>query len=64
MGMRMLEGVSINSLATRFGLTPQPYYGKTIEKLLQENLVEIEGDFLRLTDRGRPLANQVLAQLV
>lgn len=64
MGLRMLLGVSIDSLQERFGLTPQEYYGETLNDLLQQELIKIEDDKLRLTRKGLPVANQVLSQLV
>jgi oxygen-independent coproporphyrinogen-3 oxidase len=64
MGLRMMEGVNCRLLAERFGLTPITYYGKTLKDLLANDLLEMRADSLRLTTRGLPIANQVLAQLV
>ena len=64
MGLRMTEGVSIARLAERFGVTPQIHYGETLNKLIQQELLEDTGSRLRLTDKGLPLANTVMAQLV
>jgi len=64
MGLRLLEGVSLPQLADRFGLTPQGYYGKTIERLVERGLLVFGGDFMRLGDQALPVANQVLAELV
>jgi len=64
MGMRMLAGVSINLLEKRFGMHPEKYYGETLNALLEQDLVEIIRNRLRLTERGILLANQVMAQLV
>lgn len=64
MGLRRTEGISCRRLEQRYGLTPAAYYGNTLQRLLQERLLEMRRDYLRLTDRGLLLANQVLAQLV
>jgi len=64
MGLRMTRGVSCDRLQQRYGVTPAAYYGNTLQRLLQERLLEMHRDYLRLTDRGLLLANQVLAQLV
>lgn len=64
MGLRMTEGVSLARLQRRFGLTPAGYYGKMLEELQQQGLVEVCHDRLRLSEAGLPLANQVLARLV
>jgi oxygen-independent coproporphyrinogen-3 oxidase len=64
MGLRMTRGVSCYRLQQRYGVTPAAYYGNTLQRLLQERLLEMRRDYLQLTDRGLLLANQVLAQLV
>lgn len=64
MGLRMTEGVSIKNLFDRFGIMPQEYYGDGLTGCLEKGLLEENGDRLRLTDKGLPLANQVLTQLV
>ena len=64
MGLRMTAGVSIARMAERFGVTPQIHYGETLNKLIQQELLEDTGSRLRLTDKGLPLANTVMAQLV
>jgi oxygen-independent coproporphyrinogen-3 oxidase len=64
MGLRRTGGVSCRRLEKRYGLMPAVYYGKTLQRLLQERLLEMRRDNLRLTDRGLLLANQVLADLV
>jgi oxygen-independent coproporphyrinogen-3 oxidase len=64
MGLRMLEGVSLADLAQRFGLDLLTYYGPTIDRLLTQDLLLLQGDRVLLSERGLPLANQVMAQLV
>ncbi|MFA7384214.1 MAG: radical SAM family heme chaperone HemW [Desulfurivibrionaceae bacterium] len=64
MGLRLLEGVSFARLQRQFGLTPVGYYGKMLEDLRCQGLIEIGHDSLRLTEAGLPVANQVLARLV
>jgi oxygen-independent coproporphyrinogen-3 oxidase len=64
MGLRMTRGVSIAGLYSRFGLNAREYYGGTLERLQNEGLLAVEGDFFRLTARGLKLANTVMAELV
>lgn len=64
MGLRLLRGVCRETLRQRFGRDLVQYYGPVLEKLLHLRLVELTDTHLRLTDRGRPLANQVMAELV
>lgn len=64
MGLRLTAGVSTSRLEKRFGLTPQNYYGKVLQKLISQKLLEEKEDRLRLTRRGILLANRVMEQLV
>jgi oxygen-independent coproporphyrinogen III oxidase len=63
-GLRMLAGVSITELRQRFGLDLCAYYGATLGLLLDQDLLVLQGDRLRLTRKGLPLANRVMAELV
>ncbi len=63
-GLRMNKGVSISDLNERFGLDPISYYGKILEFLMDEGLILLKGDSLKLTKRGRMVSNQVLSNLV
>ena len=64
MGLRVLAGVSITGLNLRFGIDLQEYYGATLHRLIHQDLVAIREDYLLLTRKGLPLANQVMAALV
>jgi oxygen-independent coproporphyrinogen-3 oxidase len=64
MGLRLMEGLDLNSLKERFNLDPEEYYGEIIQKLADKKLVEIKAGRLRLTAVALPFANQVLAELV
>ncbi len=64
MGLRMIGGVSFRELRARYHLDIFHQYGKTLTRLLDLGLVEVEDDHLRLTDQGRPFANRVMAELV
>jgi oxygen-independent coproporphyrinogen-3 oxidase len=64
MGLRMLAGVSRADLAQRFGFDLLSYYGSTLDRLLTQDLLLLQGDCVLLSERGLPLANQVMAQLV
>jgi len=64
MGLRLVAGVSCRELRARYSFDPQHYYGKALTRLVDLELVELVGDHLRLTDKGRPFANRVMAELV
>ncbi|WP_041277591.1 radical SAM family heme chaperone HemW [Desulfotalea psychrophila] len=63
-GLRMIEGIEIQSLQDRYGIDLPAYYGVVLTGLLAAGLVELAGGFLRITDQGRPLSNQILEKLV
>lgn len=64
MGLRMNEGVSRRALFDRYGLDITVYYGETLGNLRENGLVELTPTHLRLSARGRRLANSVMADLV
>lgn len=64
MGLRMTAGISMARLRKDFGLYVSDYYGATLRRLVELDLVDVHGDIVRLTDRGLTLANRVMAELV
>ena len=64
MCLRMLDGIGIAELQERFGVTPQEYYGSSLERLQAQGLIVIKNGYIRLTAKALPVANQVLAELV
>lgn len=64
MGMRMLEGVSLAALKRRYDMSPQHYYGATLQRFIDQGLVAIDQGSMRLTAKALPVANQVLSALV
>ena len=64
MGLRMTRGVSATRLKSRYKIDIAEYYGDILGKLLHLQLVELTESHLRLTAKGRSLANWVMAELV
>ncbi len=64
MGLRMNRGVSLCMLKRRYGISIEKYYGEILQQLIVSGMLEEVADFLRLTDKGRPFANRVMAELV
>lgn len=58
-GLRLRDGVSDTRFQDRFGVSIQSVWGETIAPFLAQELLEWEGENLRLTDRGLRLGNQV-----
>ncbi len=58
MGLRMKEGISVQSFIQRFGVHPLTRF-KGLNDRLEEGLITIENDRLQLTDKGLFFANNV-----
>ena len=64
LGLRKIDGVYIQNFKEKFGEHPIYLYRKEFEKLVQEELLEIDGDVIRLTNKGLDLANLVWEEFV
>lgn len=64
MGLRMNQGVSTKDLQERYGLDFEQVYGKIVEQLCAQNLLERNNENYFLTVKGRSFANLVMAELV
>ena len=56
LGLRKMQGVN--------WVPYQKQYGKTVEKLTAEKLIELDGDYIRLTELGIDVSNYVLAEFL
>ena len=64
LGLRKLEGVKISSFKEKFIENPIYAYHKELEKLVSEKLIKVEGDCIKLTNKGLDLANLVWEKFV
>lgn len=64
LGLRRMEGVSIQEFQRRFGQDMEYYYRDVIEKLIMEQLIEREEDRICLTERGIDVSNQVFVEFL
>ena len=64
LSLRMLEGVCIKDYKEKFGENPIVRYCKEIEKLTQQDLIAVDGDYIKLTNKGLDFANQVWEEFV
>ena len=64
LGLRKIEGVSIKSFKQKYGENPIYLYRNELETLVNKELVEIEGDNIKLTNKGIDLANIVWEEFV
>ena len=64
LGLRKIEGVSIQAFKNKFGDNPIFVFYKELNGLVEKELLEIDGDFIRLTNKGLDLANLVWQEFV
>lgn len=64
LGLRKIEGVSIQYFKEYFGKEIKSVYGDCVERLLKDGLVEFREDRLRLTHRGMDVSNYVLSEFL
>lgn len=64
LGLRTLKGVSITEFKQKFIENPIYLFRKELEKLVNEELIEIDLDYIKLTRKGLDLANLVWEEFV
>ncbi len=64
LGLRMCEGVQLSKFEQCFGVSMLKIYDASIRKLLDEKVIELEGDFLRLTEYGLDVSNSVFTEFI
>lgn len=64
MGLRMNDGINIKDFEARFNIDINSIYKNIIEKNINKNLLIIEKENLRLTDRGIELSNSVMSDFI
>jgi oxygen-independent coproporphyrinogen-3 oxidase len=64
LGLRLLDGVNLDRFASEFGADAQDEFPGTIEKLSTAGMLLLEGNILRLTQKGLILSNRVLSEFV
>lgn len=64
LGLRKIDGVSIQEFKIKFVANPVFLYHDKLEKLVNEDLVEIDGDQIKLTNKGLDLANIVWEEFI
>ena len=62
-GLRLIDGISLDAFAARFGKSPLELYPK-IAGWVREGLMETDGDRLRLTRHGLLVANSIFVDFI
>ena len=64
LGLRKLEGVSISKFEQKFGENPIYLFRNELQKLVEEDLLEVDLDDIKLTKKGLDLANLVWEEFI
>ena len=64
LGLRLNRGVAELDYLERFGGRPSELFTDAIQTSIEDELLEREGDVLRLTARGRLLSNEVFVRIM
>ena len=64
LGLRKIGGVKISDFKNKFGDNPIFIYRKQLSKLVDENLLVIDDNIIRLTNKGIDVANLVWKEFV
>ncbi len=64
LGLRKLEGIKISNFKNKFGINPIMEFKDELNKLVQEKLIEIDLNEIKLTRKGIDLANLVWKEFV
>ncbi len=64
LGLRKIDGIDCGKFEAKFSEDIFSIFGSEIEKLLKEELIEIDGGIIRLSDKGIDLANMVWEEFI
>ncbi|MGN1301375.1 MAG: radical SAM family heme chaperone HemW [Clostridia bacterium] len=64
LGLRKIDGIKISSFKNKFGCNPIMEFKNELNKLVQEKLIEIDLDQIKLTKKGIDLANLVWEEFI
>ena len=71
LGLRMIEGVSVQDFQEKYGIDPQKIYGDVICKFEKQGLLERRKPYgntmderIALTERGLDVANYIMADFM
>ena len=64
LGLRLNDGIADSDFFKRHGVHLLERFGNTINRLVQRELLEWNGDNLRCTERGLDIQNEVLTEFM
>jgi oxygen-independent coproporphyrinogen III oxidase len=64
LGLRLIKGVDRSMFTKNFGKDPLLIYKDAIERMVRIDLLEIADRYIRLTEKGLLLGNEVFAEFI
>ena len=64
LGLRKINGISIQKFENKFNENPIVLFKKELKKLFNEGLIIIDGDIIRLSNKGLDFANIVWEEFI
>lgn len=64
LGLRKIEGVKIQKFKEKYGENPIFLFRREIDQLVKDHLLEVKGDWIRLTNKGIDFANLVWEKFI
>ena len=64
LGLRKINGISVQEFKNKFGDNPIFLFRNELSKLVEEDLLEVDGDIIKLTNKGLDLANRVWQEFI
>ena len=64
LGLRLIDGVNISDFKNKFGDNPIYLFRNQLNKLVDENLIKVDDNNIKLTNKGIDLANLVWEEFV
>ena len=64
LGFRKIDGIKISKFEEKFGINPLLAFRFEIEKMVKQDLIEIDLDNIKLTQKGLDFANTVFEEFV
>ena len=64
LGLRLLQGINIRKFEDRFQTSFKTIYGNIVASLKEKELIVIEQDQLRLSEKGLFLADSVILEFI
>ena len=63
-GLRQIDGIKISDFERKFRINPLFYFRFEISRLTDEDLIEVDLDNIKLTEKGLDFANQVFEEFI